>query len=150
VPYAKRRSTTPQEARPARKHAPTTFFVGGALPNTLWTLIGAAAGAAVAAILLVLVAPVFAGLASRARPSSPATVGGATDLFTPRASRSGAPTNTRGAKISESIRGEAALRSANAEWTDTTPRPSRGGEQHRREGVVAHEFFGLSSAIRSS
>ncbi len=96
------------------------LLASGALPDRWWDFIGAATQAVVAASILVVIAPTFAGLsvigivviaAYGWATYRPLHAAGVRVRESDEASRR---------EIAESIRGESALRSANAEIVDTT------------------------------
>lgn len=96
------------------------LLASGALPDRWWEFVGAAAQAIVAACILVVIAPTFAGL-SVVGVVVIAAYGWATYRPLHAASLRVRESDERARReIAESIRGESALRSANAEIVDTT------------------------------
>ena len=96
------------------------LLASGALPDRWWEFVGAAAQAIVAACILVVIAPTFAGL-SVVGVVVIAAYGWATYRPLHAASLRVRESDEQARReIAESIRGESALRSANAEIVDTT------------------------------
>lgn len=118
------------------------LLASGALPDRWWEFAGAAIQAVVAAGILVVIAPSFAGL-SLVGIAVIAAYGWATYRPLHAASvrvRESDEASRR--EIAESIRGESALRSANAEIVDTTRSVRAAADTARRS--LHRDLLGLS------